>query len=202
MSDEQFEFFFRLMPEERQKKAMRYVRAEDRKLCVAAFALLSHALRLNDYEIGEYQFAEDENGKPYLKNLPLKFNLSHTSDAVACAVSSGEIGVDIQKKVDRYEAVMQRVCCENERNLIMLSQNPVDVFADIWTLKESYAKCVGTGLSKVSGEYDFSSVAAKGAGELYGHHFLTVEEADYTLSVCSAQPIKEATRVSILSVLG
>ena len=123
MTDEQFNFFFERMPQERQEKAMRYVKKEDRQLCVAAFALLDYALKMNEYEIGEYKFSESETGKPYLENLLLQFNISHTSDVVACAVSQAQIGVDVQKKVVEYKSVMQRVCCQNEINLILNSQN-------------------------------------------------------------------------------
>ena len=103
MNDEQFKFFFELMPEERQKKVMRYVRAEDRKLCVAAYALLDYALSLKGYKTADYRFCENETGKPYLENLPLRFNISHSSDVVACIVSQTEVGVDVQKKVSEID---------------------------------------------------------------------------------------------------
>ena len=99
MTDMQFKFFFERMPKERQKKAMRYIKEEDKQLCVVALALLDYALKLNGYEIGEYELVENELGKPRFENLPLEFNISHTSGAVACVISQTQIGVDVQKKL-------------------------------------------------------------------------------------------------------
>lgn len=200
MSDEQFKFFFERMPSYRQKKAMRYVKAEDRKLCAAAFALLDYALILKGYKVGEYELIENEKGKPYLKNLPLKFSLSHTSDVVACAVDENEIGVDVQKKVDKYESAVRRFYCGNEKKLVIASQNPVEAFAKIWTLKESYAKCIGTGLSTVLAEYDFSSVALIGAGKLYGYEFTVFDGCGYVLAVCSSSA-KRIKKISLSEIL-
>ena len=199
MTDERFKFFFERMPTARQKKAMRYVKKEDRQLCVIAFALLDYALKLKGYEIGEYEFVESETGKPYLENLPLEFNLSHTSNAVACAVSRTQIGVDVQKKVSEYKSVMRRVYCGNEINLVSNSQNPIDDFTRIWTLKESYVKCIGTGISDNISAYDFSAAAHSG-GELYDHNFTVLDCGDYGLSVCSPTPIEKTTKVSVLEL--
>lgn len=200
MNDEQFEAFFGLMPEERQKKAMRYVKSDDRKLCVAAFALLDYVMNLNGYEIGEYCFGENETGKPYLKNLPLRFNLSHTSNVVACAVSDEEIGVDVQQKVSEYKSVMRRVYCSNEIDLIMNSQNSIDDFTKIWALKESYVKCIGTGISDSIAEYDFSTIVHNGRGKVYGYEFTVRDGGDYILSVCSSQPIEEIKKISLSEI--
>ena len=196
MNDEQFKFFFELMPEERQKKVMRYVRAEDRKLCVAAYALLDYALSLKGYKTADYRFCENETGKPYLENLPLRFNISHSSDVVACIVSQTEVGVDVQKKVSEYKKVMHRVYCKNEIDLVLDSKTPVDDFTMLWALKESYVKCIGTGISDMIAEYDFSSVVKENEGRAYGYEFTALDCGEYVLAVCSSQMPKNIKKLS------
>ena len=196
MNDEQFKFFFELMPEERQKKVMRYVRAEDRKLCVAAYALLDYALSLKGYKTADYRFCENETGKPYLENLPLRFNISHSSDVVACIVSQTEVGVDVQKKVSEYKNVMRRVYCKNEIDLVLDSKTPVDDFTMLWALKESYVKCIGTGISDMIAEYDFSSVVKENEGRAYGYEFTALDCGEYVLAVCSSQMPKNIKKLS------
>ncbi|MBR5774131.1 MAG: 4'-phosphopantetheinyl transferase superfamily protein [Clostridia bacterium] len=197
MTDEQFDLFFAMMPPERQEKTMRYVRAEDRRQSVAAFALLGFALHLNGYKIGEYELAVADNGKPYFKNLLLHFSLSHTAGAVACTVSQSETGVDVQRKREDYRRVIRRVCCENEIELISSSQNPTDTFTALWSLKESYVKCIGTSVFDSVSDYDFSSVAGLGSGELYGYHFSVLDIGESMLASCSSSPETEPKSVSI-----
>lgn len=200
MTDEQFKLFFSLMPNERQKKAMRYVKTEDRYLSVAAFALLSYALNLCGYKIEDYELLTTENGKPYFKNLPLNFNLSHTSNAVACAVSQTEIGVDIQKKNVDYSRLMHRVCCENEMKLISTSKNPTDDFTKLWTLKESYIKCIGAGISNNISNDDFSTIAKNGFGKLYGYEFSVFDVGECSIGVCSSTPIEQIKKISLTEI--
>lgn len=197
MTDEQFDLFFGLMPTERQKKAMRYVKKEDRQLNVVAYAMLGYALSLYGYKIGDCELSKTEKGKPYFKNLSLNFSLSHTENAVACAVLPKEIGVDIQKKSAEYIRVMRRVCCENEINFVSASKNPSADFVKLWTLKESYVKCIGTGISNNISNYDFSVVAQNGNGKLYGYDFLTFDIGECVISVCSSTPVEQIKNISI-----
>ena len=91
---------------------------------------------------------------------------------------------------------MNRVYCENEINLVLNSQSPIDDFTRIWTLKESYVKCIGTGISDNIAKYDFSAVVQSG-GELYDHNFAVLDCEDYVLTACSPNPIEKITKVSV-----
>ena len=81
-------------------------------------------------------------GKPYFKDNPIFFNVSHSGKYAVLAVSDKEIGVDIQKIT--YKAkIINKICNENEKKLI---KNAND-FTKIWVKKESFVKMVGQGLS-------------------------------------------------------
>lgn len=197
ITDEQFDLFFNLMPTARQEKVMRYAKTEDKQLGVAAFALLCYALNLYGCKIGDYELSKTENGKPYFKGCPLKFSLSHTKNAVACAVSQAEIGVDIQKKNVEYSRVMHRVCSKDEIDLILSSKNPTNDFVKLWTLKESYVKCLGASVFDNADKYDFSPIVQSECGILYGYEFTTINEENYTLSICSKKPIEKTKKITL-----
>ena len=62
---------------------------------------------------------------------------------VCCAVSDREIGIDIEKKREIRLDAAKRFACESELEYIGSS---TERFFEIWTLKEAYFKCIGTGL--------------------------------------------------------
>ncbi len=84
----------------------------------------------------------NEYGKPYFKNNPIFFNVSHSGDYTVLLVSDKECGIDIQKLTFKKN-VINKVCTEIEKNNI---KNAFD-FTKIWVKKESYVKMIGQGIS-------------------------------------------------------
>lgn len=89
------------------------------------------------------EFVVSEYGKPYAKGLDVHFSISHSGDLVVCAVSDKKIGIDIEKIRKINPNISERFACENELEYINSHRNG---FFEIWTLKEAYFKCIGTGL--------------------------------------------------------
>ncbi len=88
-------------------------------------------------------------GKPFFRELPIEFSVSHTSDLWVCLISEKgmQVGVDIQIIKDTYiERVMERYFTADEKEYV--SENDGDRFFQIWVRKEAYAKYTGRGLSK------------------------------------------------------
>ncbi len=83
---------------------------------------------------------------------PVHFNISHSSDVVACAACQGwAVGLDIERirpRVDPLE-ISQRFFAESEaRELCALPEaHRLERFLSFWTLKEALAKAHGLGLS-------------------------------------------------------
>ena len=93
------------------------------------------------------------NGKPYLQDYSVYFNLSHSGNYVICAVSPREVGVDIQeyKKVD-MERLARRFFSEEEQTILegrMDGQEKRKLFYQLWTRKEAYGKLTGKGIAAV-----------------------------------------------------
>ena len=96
------------------------------------------------------QFAAGTYGKPALQDAPnFHFNISHAGEWVVGAFSNCPAGIDVERVVpvdpDLPEAVLSNaeLCCYSELPEAM----QLDYFYHLWTLKESFLKATGQGLS-------------------------------------------------------
>jgi len=113
------------------------------------------------------EFTVNTYGKPALKyyDIDLSFNLSHAKTAVALAVSNNnqlDLGIDIECSVDRGQVtdLASSFFSPDETALILKQSEKIqtEVFFKLWTLKESYIKAIGKGLSIDLGSFSFSSL--------------------------------------------
>ncbi len=86
---------------------------------------------------------KNEYGKPYFRDLAVKFSVSHSGDRIILAASDKEIGADIQKKNAHSVRIAKRFFTEKECEYV---GEDSDRFFEIWTKKEAYAKWHGAGL--------------------------------------------------------
>lgn len=100
-------------------------------------------------------FEYEDNHKPSLaaychpKADSLDFNFSHTKGAVLMGVTCHEtIGVDIEKISTPPFDVMKLVFHPSEIDYVnrFTGSDKDKTFFEIWTKKEAYTKCLGTGL--------------------------------------------------------
>ena len=136
---------------ERREKALRFRFPKDRRLSLGAELLLRKALRELGIEQRELSYTYGENGKPFLSGLPgLHFNLSHSGDRVICAVAGSEAGCDIEQMRDVDLKIARRYFFHDEYERIAAATTEAercDLFFRYWTLKESFLKVTGRGLS-------------------------------------------------------
>jgi 4'-phosphopantetheinyl transferase len=147
----------RLLSADEAERVDRFFQRADADRFVIGRALARTMLsRFVDLAPREWPFVIDEHGRPHLARLPfgipdLRFNLSHTSGLVACAVTVGrEVGVDVEHTHRQLtHEVPERFFSPREvadlRALPAADQQTV--FFDYWTLKESYIKARGLGLA-------------------------------------------------------
>ena len=83
-------------------------------------------------------------GKPYFKEGPF-FNISHSGKYVVMAVSSAEVGVDIEENKNRYMSSILRIFNEAESIMVKEHQD----FYYMWCAKESLIKCMGETIGSV-----------------------------------------------------
>jgi len=102
-------------------------------------------------------FEYGSKGKPALKNGKDKFfNITHSGDWVVCGVSDTEIGVDIEllKKARMNVADRFFTTTEVDKLNSLTDNDQDDYFYLLWTVKESYLKYLGTGLTKPLNSFD------------------------------------------------
>lgn len=148
LTDSDYNRFLSLIPAERRRKALSYCNLRDRKKTIAAFLLLRKGLKI-EYGFQEVpEIAYQQYGKPYFKDFPeIHFNISHCENAVACVISSSEVGLDIEDIKPFDTEVAKFVCDEQELNQILKAPDISLSFTILWTKKESYLKMKGIGLS-------------------------------------------------------
>ncbi|MBP1764512.1 MAG: 4-phosphopantetheinyl transferase family protein [Firmicutes bacterium] len=146
-SDELFWRSIKVILAERAQKALAFRYMIDRKLSVIAYLLLAYGIKKEYGIFEELLFEYRENEKPYLKKYPdIFFNISHCKYGVVCAISSEEVGIDMEAVGDYDEEVAKYICNEREYNSLVNSKNQAVDFCKLWTVKESVLKFTGEGI--------------------------------------------------------
>ncbi len=125
-----------------------------RQNSIEAYSLLDEML-LALTGIKKAVLRRSENGKPYIENEKISFNLTHTDGAVACIIDTEghDIGIDTEVIGRDGQKMIERFFDEKAKRVYASSDCKPLAFAKIWTEKESYAKFTGTGLSDYSTDY-------------------------------------------------
>lgn len=97
----------------------------------------------------QLEFDKNLYGKPFLNKYPyFHYNIAHSGEWVVCAVDNSEIGVDVEKILPFDLQMAKGLFTEEEYwDLFNAKEDKNSAFYDIWTLKESYVKARGRGLS-------------------------------------------------------
>ena len=129
-------------------------------ICRALLRLvLSHYLGQTTASL---QFEYNQYGKPRLPDPQsnLQFNLSHSGDYIACAVTLGSsIGIDVENKQRKNNVMEIAAHYFSKIEMTDLLTYPVceqpPKFFEYWTLKEAYIKARGLGLAIPLNQFSF-----------------------------------------------
>ncbi len=153
-----FDYFYKTLPDYRKEKTDKIKYKKEKLLSVGAWVLLSYALKKEGLiNIPEIRFSE--KGKPFFpKATDIHFNISHSGEWVMCAVSDSPVGCDVEKTASIDLGIADKYFNKEEREYIISQPQSLktDAFFRLWTLKESFLKNIGKGLTvKLS---DFSII--------------------------------------------
>ncbi|MBS4536683.1 4'-phosphopantetheinyl transferase superfamily protein [Clostridium sp. D2Q-14] len=181
---------------EKNKRIVKFIDKKD-KIRTLIGDILVRIIIANELNINNECIIFDKNqyGKPYLKNYPkFHFNISHSGDFVVCAIDKNPIGIDIEKiKYIEYRDIAKRYFTMNESKYIIEKDLSAQLtrFYEIWTLKESYIKCIGQGLSIPLKSFSINMDKYKNIESIEDYennrYFLKLLELDlnYKIAVCS-----------------
>ena len=158
---------------------------------LVARAVLAQKLGTNGSQI---TFSKTENGKPYLNHKNAMFNVSHSGNWVVMAFSSTEVGIDVETIRPVNYRIAERFFSGSEVEFLNSKngQEKLDYFFDLWTLKESFLKLIGTGLTRSlssfsvfhdGNEFRMKEKGKSGNSDIYFKQYFL--EEGYKLSVCS-----------------
>lgn len=185
LTDAEYNKWYSLMSDDKQQRVDRFRFVDDKKRTVVGEMLARKAIaKWCGVTPKSITFGVKEHGKPYAKDLPVEFNISHSGDMVVCAVDDKPIGTDIEliRPVDL--TVAKRICTDEEL-LYLFGYEPTEQdftfttdneiltrFFELWTTKEAYGKCIGKGVKSIS---SYSSNC-----NIVKHIF-----SDYVIRICS-----------------
>ena len=158
-----------LSPEERAQH-QRFRFDKHRHTYLVSHALMRGALSLTtEAEPAQFAFKTNAYGKPFVeapaKSQTINFNLSHTEGLAAIAISANsEVGVDVENKhrQDMTQTLAEHFFAPEECQAVAQSsehERPTKML-EFWTLKESYIKAVGQGLSIALDSFAFRLATA------------------------------------------
>lgn len=137
------------LTQSRAEKVLRFHDVDDAWRCALSELLLKWALKT------QYEYAltapwqTNPQGKPFIADAPCQFSITHAGEWVAVALAEQTVGTDIepQRPMKRLLPLARRFFTQTEADRISDAQDPITAFFATWTQKESYLKCIGTGIS-------------------------------------------------------
>ncbi len=144
------ESFLPFIPEEKRKRVKAFHHWQDAQRTILGYSLLTYLLnKKTGVPREEMEFTFDKYGKPHLPDCSINFNLSHADEWIACIISPDVVGVDVEKIQPIDLSIAEHFFASAEvSDLFSLAQDDQnEYFFKLWTLKESYIKAEGKGVS-------------------------------------------------------
>lgn len=193
-----YKILYSLLDRETMQKINRFLNADDKIRSLLSHLFLKYLISLElGCDLMEIKFGYEKHGKPYLLSSEgLSFNISHSGEFIAIAISSVNIGIDIQEFIDlEYQDLAMRFFSNQEYNYINNTSDIQENFFRIWTLKESYLKARGSGLHTPLNSFYFSiennkiNLYHKGYNTMF-YFYDEIIHDKYYMSICSAEEIE------------
>ncbi|MFP7333175.1 4'-phosphopantetheinyl transferase superfamily protein [Shouchella clausii] len=197
LSDSDFQQAYARADLSRQRKIDAYLHRKDKERSLVGDMLVRLMLfRHFGYVSLKVPFTADRFGKPHLEGQSgMHFNISHAGDWIVCAVDSSPVGIDVEliRTIDMAVTNHYFSDAEQERLNAVPPENKLSYFFDLWTLKESYVKAIGKGLSEPLrlftidlSVHEIKLISTKKKDTAWKFRQYEIDRA-YKLSICAAK---------------
>jgi len=174
--DRLFGKLYAAVSERRKRKTDRYRFRKNKNQSLCAEYLLMCACREFGVDYGS-EIREGDGGKPAFAASSVSFNLSHSEKRAMCVMADCEVGCDVEKIERCNPELARRFFAAAEIQALENCETDTErdiLFYRIWTLKESYLKCTGQGIT-----VPLSSFSVVADGKI--RKVLETDDADYLL---------------------
>ena len=181
-NDDNFnEFLDKIKPNKRDK-IQKLLKVDEQKRTILGEILLIKGLKKYfniDYD--SVNITQNSNGKPYIVNKPIFFNISHSFDYCICVFATQNIGVDIEKHRFLKSDLKNYICNSTEKK--QLINKNINIF-NIFTLKEAYIKMKGLKIFDIKNvELEFENNAIQCVDKNVLCFFINII-SNYSIAVC------------------
>lgn len=177
-----------VLSEERRQKTMHFGQSQNRRQSLGAGLLLEkvlaeHGISSNAVQLGEH-------GKPEAPGV--QFNLSHSENMVVCAVGDRPVGCDVEKIKQVPNTLAERFFSEKEKEYLSTCSGETykEAFFRLWTMKESYAKMTGEGMSGTVDKVEIvldEPIRILHGGQVQKCYIKEYRIGEYQISVCAEE---------------
>ena len=144
--DKNIDHIYKILSENEKCKANNFKNKNQARASVLARGALRILIgAYENYAPEKLNFSKTEDGKPFLLNSKINFNISHSSDWIILAFCKDHaIGVDLEEIRDiDYLRISNRYFNHDEQNYLINSEDPKRLFFDLWSRKEAIIKAKG-----------------------------------------------------------
>lgn len=195
------ENIYQRLHEDRRQRADVFTQKDKREQFLYAEAACMYLIE-NELGIKNALLKGKVGTKPYLpENESVSISRSYSENYVLIGLDTNNIiGVDIEKEMEYNSSVEKFSYTDEEKLFIQNHDSKNKAFSMIWTLKESFIKCIGEGLTFPLTEINLSPCNCDDTEELKPslnpsikakeHYFNSYIYKGFNIAVCSKKNIE------------
>ena len=200
MDEDKYRILWNAVPEEKKRSAEKFYHKEDAYRSICAEILIRFCIHETTGTLSFFDMKRNAYGKPYISGIEdFCFNLSHAGEWVVIAYGRKEVGIDVEMMRTDMTGIVNSCYGKSEKAYIFSAEGREkdERAIEIWTMKESYVKYRGMGLSLEFDSFDVKEMEKNGipcffrTWRLPGGYYMTVcgEETDIRIEQASPEDL-------------